>query len=285
MKDKNIPCDLSIIFFWSILTLIFIFIPILNQSFIRSILGIPTVLFIPGYVSIRALFPKKDDLEIIERISLSFALSIVVVSLSGMVLNFTFGIMLIPIIIALCTYIIVLGFISEYRMMMTDENERFTINLDILSYFINAERRCQDRPSKILTIILIFSIIIAIGMLVYVITIPKIGERFTEFYILNSSSEKADVYPNNLKFNSPTNILVGVSNHEYSVVNYTVKINLDKNILNSEQLNLNNNETWQKNITILPNKIGKDMRLEFLLYKENNFTIPYRELHLWINII
>ncbi|MCZ7397300.1 MAG: hypothetical protein O8C59_02165 [Candidatus Methanoperedens sp.] len=26
------------------------------------------------------------------------------------------------------------------------------------------------------------------------------------------------------------------------------------------------------------------MKLEFLLYKENNFTIPYRDTHLWINV-
>ena len=66
-------------------------------------------------------------------------------------------------------------------------------------------------------------------------------------------------------------------------VNYTLQIVLEKNIIFSENLLLNNNEKWQKNVTFSPDKKGKDMKLELLLFKENNFAIPYRELHLWVD--
>lgn len=30
-------------------------------------------------------------------------------------------------------------------------------------------------------------------------------------------------------------------------------------------------------------KQGTDMKLEFLLFTESNFSSPFRELHLWVN--
>jgi uncharacterized membrane protein len=130
---------------------------------------------------------------------------------------------------------------------------------------------------------LILSIALAIGMLYFVITTPKIGERFTEFYILGPEG-KAENYPTILRNNSPSDILVGVVNHEYVNVNYTVRIALDKEILTDTWFSSGHNQTWEKNLTFVPDKEGTDMKLEFLLYKEDNFTAPYRDLHLWVNV-
>ncbi len=135
----------------------------------------------------------------------------------------------------------------------------------------------------VLTLILIFTTIFAAGMIIFVISTPKIGERFTEFYILDPSG-KAENYPANLKYNSPATTLVGVVNHEYSFVNYTVQVALNKKVLTFTQFTLSNNGTWEKNITFIPDKEGDGMRLEFWLFKEDNFTVPYRELQLWVNI-
>lgn len=281
---KNIPSDLLIVLIWTILTIIFINVPILSNSIIRTILGIPLVLFIPGYVLIGALFPKKDDLETIERIALSFGLSIAVVPLIGLGLNFTFGIRLIPILIVLCIYTIILIYATNYRRGKLPEGEQFKVEFSKIFETLKKEISTNtSKTDKILTIALIFSIILAIGTLIYVITVPKIGEKFTEFYILNSSSGKADNYPTKLATNISTTLMVGIVNHEYSPINYTLEIDIDKDLLKSEKLMLYNNETWEKNITFIPDKKGTDMKLEFLLFKENNFSGPYRELHLWVN--
>ncbi|MFH0906219.1 MAG: DUF1616 domain-containing protein [archaeon] len=60
----------------------------------RIVFGTPYVLFLPGYL-ISFLFFKKDKIDIIERIALSFALSIAIVpllifylNLIGMKINF-----------------------------------------------------------------------------------------------------------------------------------------------------------------------------------------------------
>ena len=283
-KKINLPSDLLIILIWNILTVIFIFTPFLSETIFRTILGIPMVLFLPGYALIAALFPKKDDLDGIERIALSFGLSIAVVPLLGLLLNFSFGIRLIPILVTLCIYTTILIFTAAYRRDKLPSDERFTVPFHRFYEIIEEEFNTpKSKTDRILTVILILSIALAIGMLYFVITTPKIGERFTEFYILGPEG-KAENYPTILRNNSPSDILVGVVNHEYVNVNYTVRIALDKEILTDTWFSSGHNQTWEKNLTFVPDKEGTDMKLEFLLYKEDNFTAPYRDLHLWVNV-
>ena len=71
------------------MAIVFIFTPKLNETFIRTILGLFLILFIPGYSLIAALFPRKGDLDGIERAALSFGLSIAVTPLIGLALNYT----------------------------------------------------------------------------------------------------------------------------------------------------------------------------------------------------
>ena len=283
-KKINLPSDLLIILIWNILTVIFIFTPFLSETIFRTILGIPMVLFLPGYALIAALFPKKGDLDGIERIALSFGLSIAVVPLLGLLLNFSFGIRLIPILVTLCIYTTILIFTAAYRRDKLPSDERFTVPFHRFYEIIEEEFNTpKSRTDRILTVILILSLALAIGMLYFVITTPKIGERFTEFYILGPEG-KAENYPTILRNNSPSVILVGVVNHEYANVNYTVRIALDKEILTDTWFSSDHNQTWEKNLTFVPDKEGTDMKLEFLLYKDDNFTAPYRDLHLWVNV-
>src|SRR5207245_4585088 len=56
---------------------------------VGNLLAIVLVLFAPGYVLVAALFPRDVEIDWIERIALSFGLSIAVVPLLGLFLNFT----------------------------------------------------------------------------------------------------------------------------------------------------------------------------------------------------
>lgn len=277
--NERIPLDLLVVLIWTITTFVFV---IFENNIMRVILGIPFVLFIPGYVMISTLFPNKDDIDIIERIALSFGLSIAVVPLLGLMLNFTFGIKLIPILTTLSLYTLLMIFGAIYRREKLPEQERFSIHfLDIYDNIIFKIKNKKDNKIDMLTGILILTIILAIGMIIFALTTPKIGERFTEFYILDDNG-KADKYQTNLKTYYPVTYLVGVANHEYGTTNYTVKAMLDQNILEYQELILNHDEKWEGNITLVPNKEGDNMKLEFLLFKEDNIE-PYRKLHLWVN--
>lgn len=85
-------------------------------NYLRYVLGTVYVLFVPGYVTIEALYPKGDELSNLERLALSIGLSLAIVPLLGLVLNYTpWGIRLVPIVALLTTYIIVISITALYR--------------------------------------------------------------------------------------------------------------------------------------------------------------------------
>ena len=91
----------------------FILVSPLNETPVRIILGLLLVLFLPGYSLIAALFPGKDG---IERIALSFKLSIPVVPRSGLALNYMpFGIRLVPVLLGLSLFTILLALVACVR--------------------------------------------------------------------------------------------------------------------------------------------------------------------------
>jgi uncharacterized membrane protein len=243
------------------------------------------VLFLPGYALIAALFPRKNDLDGIERLALSFGLSIAVVPLIGLGLNFTsFGIRLVPLLISLSVFTLAMLMIAYYRRSKLSEEKRFEVPFShIYSPIRNEILNSNQGVDKILTIILIISILASIITLIYVIVTPKQGEKFTEFYILGDNG-KAQGYPILMEAGKNSSVIVGITNHEYIPTNYTLGISLENVTLKKMHVQLMHNSTWKKKVFFTPEKTGKKLKLEFRLYKEDNFTAPYRDLHLWVNV-
>lgn len=57
--NQKFPSDLLLVAGLVILTDIIVLIPVLNESFIRIVLGLLLVLFLPGYALVALLFPAK----------------------------------------------------------------------------------------------------------------------------------------------------------------------------------------------------------------------------------
>lgn len=85
--------------------------------YVRYVLGAIFVLWLPGYTFIKALFPTKvpiptssPELDTIERIALSMGMSLALVPIVGLLLNYTpFGIRLVPITLSLLALTLVLA--------------------------------------------------------------------------------------------------------------------------------------------------------------------------------
>jgi uncharacterized membrane protein len=297
-KMKKFPSDLLAAVILALAVLLFTLTP-LSSLPVRIPLGLLMVLFVPGYTLIAALFPKKADLEGIERTALSFGLSIAVVPLIGLGLNYTpWGIRLTPVVISLAVFTIVMAAAAYWRRMSLPAEERFSLQFRETISTWKGEILADDkgRLDKALTIILIITILLSIAALVYVIVTPKQGEKFTEFYILGPGGKAYD-YPTSVQAGNHSTVIVGVVNHEYALVNYTMSIAINNTPINNTILNDNfiypitsmnltllHNETMEKPVTYVLNHTGDGQKLEFLLYKEGNFTSSYRDLHLWVNV-
>lgn len=293
-----------------IATVVCIYVPVLNQSFLRIIFALPIILFIPGYVLIAALFPDKEDLDGVERLALSFGLSIAIVPLIGLVLNYTpWGIRLDPIVISLVAFTTVMIFLAQYRRSLLPAEQRFVIPFREMITRVQGDlfKVGQSRIDRAFSVILIIAIITAIGTTIYVMVVPKEGEKFTEFYILGPGGKAAD-YPTKFPVGQEQSLIIGIGNHEYRNVTYTVEtILLNQTFdpatntsiisaykpLDSFVATLVHNETKEFPYNFTVNDPNYN-RLQFLLFNESvpsddirgsdRINASYRDLHLWITV-
>lgn len=290
MTGRKVSSDLFTVMGLMLLTDIIVLTPGINETMLRNIIGLPFVLFLPGYALIAALFPAKSDLDGIERMALSFGLSIAVVPLIGLGLNYTpWGIRPFPILISLSTFILIMCGLAYMRRAKLPETETFNISFRTTALSLKSEimENSESKLDRALTAFLILSILLSVTTLAFVVVSPKEGEHFTEFYLLGPQG-KADNYTTVYTLGQSGTLIVGIVNHEYRTINYTMEVMLENKSLplpeNMKHITLAHNNTWEEPVTLIPPFEGQRMKLEFLLYNETDKSTPYRDLHLWIDV-
>ena len=265
-----------------VITLLLFPVVVFTTGPLRIGLGLPFVIFFPGYTLLSALFPKRDDLSGIERVALSFGLSIAVVPLIGLILNYTpWGIKLYPIFISITLFIIVTSTVGLYRQRKLPAADRFSVTFKASLPNWGGTTKLD----RALSISLVVVIVAALGCLGYVIAIPKPGEKFTEFYIL-SIEGKAEDYPKQVILGEPVDIVIGVVNREYQPASYWVGITIDG--VENSQVDIGtlaHEEKREKRVSFIPQVAGEKRKVEFHLYK-NGEDEPYFEdpLRLYIDV-
>lgn len=252
----------------------------LPSNVLRIILGLPFILFFPGYALMAALFPKKEGIGSIERLTLSLAMSFVTVSLSGLIFNYTpWGIRLEPMLYSIASFILITSVIAWFRRRRLLWEERFGIEFHLVlpSWRIGI-------GDKALSIILVLAILGALGVIGYVIATPKAGDKFTDFYILGLKEQAAD-YPKELVVGEEGRVIVGVANHEYETVSYRIEVRINGTRNNEVKLIvLEHNEKWEEIVSFSPSEPREDQKVEFFLYKNGEVEPCLKPLHLWVDV-
>jgi uncharacterized membrane protein len=354
------------------LVIAIIFIP---SSIARVVLGLPFLLFFPGYMFVAVLFPEtishsypvpflsrktrmpnsvspeplSDDKEEkaedphktlvpgekgekrgaeigeIERLALGFGMSIAIASLIGLGLNYTpWGIRMETVLYSISTFIIVMSVIALFRQKRYDQTKYVGSKrkenpkeLPGTGKNLAEKNKIYKLPgwegsiiNKISTVFLALSILIVIGVLGYAVIFPKVGERFTEFYILGSNG-KAEAYPSDFVMSNNRvvgvqygdnktmisadmgQVIIGIVNREQQNTSYSVIITIDNqpaevyynvNILDRVSgIELPPGGKREQVVGFKPHHAGNNQKVEFLLYR-NNEAKPESTVHFWINV-
>lgn len=262
------------------------------------LVAILLVLFIPGYVLVAALFPEDEEINWIERVALSLGLSIAVVPILGLLLNFTaFGIRLLPLTASILIFAGGLGIVAYIRRMRLAVEMRLSATIEIKK----PAWPQYSAMEKALTIGLVMSLLFTVTVLAYVLSTPRAGDRFTEFYLLGPEG-RTENYPEELRIQEEGTVLIGVANHEFVSVGYTVRVDLvgvqfawnetggynetmevNRTTMTWMNLSLAHAANWSYAYTFQIEDAGL-WQVQFLLFRDQDLISVYQNLHLIVRV-
>lgn len=246
----------------------------------RIIAGIIILLLFPGYTLMAALFPRKTRMSGVERAALSVVISVAVVPLIALILNYTpWGIRLEPIYAAVASLIVIASLVAIFRRWRLPRGERFAPRIRIRMPRWGG----TSRQDKAISLVLVLLILGAAAVLFYVITAPRTPQTFTDFYVLGSE-EMVEDYPQELVLGEQAEVTLGIVNHEHQDMSYDVEVRLEgEKVQEIASIDLAHEEEWRQKVTLIPTKAGEDQKVEFLLYRGGEID-PYLTLYLWLDV-
>ncbi len=257
---------------------------------IRTIFGLPLVLFIPGYALVSALFPSNEGLDGIERIALGFGLSLALIPLIALGIEYSpWKLDLVPIVSGLMACTLIFTVVAVLRRLHVSEEEKFVAQIprpDIPT------PSSWSGTTKTAMIIMAVSLILFAGSGAVLIFERLQGEPMTEFALYNSDG-KPEFYPRNFSPDQPQTLQLEIDNHEGKSVTYRIDVMAHTVKVGSvNSVTVPSDGTWKKPIQVyLPANVtqpdpSQPIPLLFNLYRtgKKSETEPYRSLRLFINL-
>ena len=101
-----------------------------SYNALRFILGLPLMFFSPGYALVAALFPREGGIDALERLAISFGVSIAILALIGLILHYTTaGITIENVVYSSSGFTLVVSAIALLRRAYTERMDRFNLRL------------------------------------------------------------------------------------------------------------------------------------------------------------
>lgn len=315
-KIGSIPYDLVAVLMLTIAVGGILYSPQFAEGPVRAALALAFLLFLPGYVVVAVLFPEGRNeevspavgrdwghIDLAERIVLSFASSVALVIMTGFIIGITSGINEESVFTSLGSITVIGALIAIIRRQQVPPDERFELGPDMRGISQNLFGG-TTAGQKLLNGVFVFCILLAIlslsyghGPLAY-----QQDEGLTEFYLLPDGvgDELAPSdYTTSMEAGDETQFTTVVHNDEGEPVTYTMFVLLQQtdgengSVIRSEQLHqeqvrLEQNETRRISHGVTPTLEGENLRLAYLLYREEpsepTAEDAYREIHLWVDV-
>ncbi|MFC7127949.1 DUF1616 domain-containing protein [Haloferax chudinovii] len=292
-------------------------------STVQALVGLPVLLFLPGYALLLALFPAESsggavegpsfgrserhpNLSLQERFALAFGMSVALLPVVGLSLLWAgVGLAAAPVIAALSAVIVGGLTVGEIRRRRLPETERF--HVPIRRWYADVVRSF-DRPSRVdslLNVALAAAIVLAVASLSYALVAPGTGESYSSLSLLTRDAGGEFVaadYPESLTVGQQTALFVSVENDEGEATNYALVAELqrvervngettvvERQALGSRTETVEDGETWRTRHNFAPALTGEDLRLTYYLYEgdapaEPSTDTAYRSAYVWVTV-
>lgn len=309
----SVPVD--IVAGWGLLAGVYLAGVVFPGTSIRLTIAAPVVFFLPGYVTVSAVFPHRaaapelqypTRISIGERFALSVGVSLVLVPLLGLLVGlFPGGITASAVTGVLGAYIVGGGVVAGIRRLHLQPEHRFRIPIRRWADRLAGSLRRGSLAERAVTLALCLSIVSTVIAAGFVIAVPADGESFSDLHLVTESDDGdlvAEGYPTNLTEGQPATYTVGIENHEGIATDYVVVVTLDRVVeIEGTQRTVESNELarfdatvvagdrWTRTHTVTPELTGERLRLTYHLYVD---TAPetadresaYRTVHVWVDV-
>lgn len=244
--------DLTLAVVLTALTAVTAVSPALRGTLLGPTLGVPFLLFVPGYALTAMLFPRAsaagqsagqrtaDDgsVDAVERVVFSFALSLgtlIVVGLGLVLSPLAFGAVELVAALGLIVLVGVGGAVLRRRRLPPAERFRLQFRRPASTVW-STFRHPESRVDAVLNVVVVLAVVLAVGSVATAGSVPggvgpgeaDTGDH-TKLSLLTgneSSGYEADNYPTALRPGETQELVVGVGNDEGGEESYTTVVEL-----------------------------------------------------------
>jgi len=317
------PVDLIAVVGYLAVAVLLIFRPEVYGTPVATALGLPLLLFAPGYTLVSLLFPgaapddaagdrtleaaRRHGLGGGERAALGFGVSLALLPVFGVALAVSpWAIAPVPVLFGVSGFAVACSVGAAVRRLRRPADRRFS--LPVRGWVADARRAVRDGSAGdvALNVALAGAVVVAIAAVGYAVAAPGPGQSYTDAYLLsqNDTGELvADDYPRNFTSGESRPIVVGLDSHEGTETEYTVVVELQRvqqaddgsaRVVQDRRLAaftpiVGDGETWQVRHDVTPTMTGEELRLAYLVYRGPPPEDPttenaYEHVHVWVNV-
>ncbi len=255
---------------------------------LHLLLGFACVLYLPGYCLQAALFPRHDDLDQIERASLSMGVSVALATLLALVLNaLPWGLQPTPLLIGQSLLVAVLGMLAYWRRATT-----FPTTTPAPTATPTQWWQQQNRTARAVLVSSVGVLLTLAIALLWAFAVPTPDRPRTEFYVLGSEGQ-ASGYPHTAAVGEQLSVTLGIANHDPQPQTYRVEVwatwawepeTYLTPLAELGPLTVPPDETVELPVTWAMPWSADDAQVSMRLYRAGD-SQAYRELLLWLDVL
>lgn len=298
-----------------------------GPSLLRMASAVLLLFALPGYAVVAAMYPGRErpvpgsdsrqGITLGERVGLSFGVSLAVVPLVALLTwpltrlvaaNFPTAIrpLRASMVPALTVVVVVGAVIAARRRSRLPSGHQFTVPVDQwVASIREAIGPSASRGSRLLSVALGLSILVAAASLGYGLAAPADGEQFTTAAVLTPGEDGEPVatgYPSALEAGESADLVLKLGNHEGESVDYTVVVRAERLSLDDGEptvteasevdrlsVSLADEETRFVDHAVATDLTGANMRFTYYVYTGDAPATPsedsaYRMLYLRVSV-